>query len=68
MERTLYVIEYDCEKFNVICYDGQNYRLAVYETLYEAKKEKHRIYQQCKQNSKVKFKDFKIVEYRIMEK
>ena len=62
--KTLYAIEYD----NQVVWDWEDKRDAIYLGLYETKQNKHRIWWYYKNNvkmlQKVRFKDFKIIEYK----
>ena len=62
-EKTIYAIELD----DIVVWDWEKERDAIYLSLYEAKQEKHKIWWYYKKNlagmKNVKFKDFKIVGY-----
>jgi len=66
--KTLYAIEYN----NQVVWDWENKENAIYLGLYETKINKHKIWWYYKKNfkmfQKVRFKDFKIIEYKQQAK
>lgn len=66
MKKSLYALEYKVGDSQIIVFNCEGKRDSIFLTHYEAKVEKHNIFQYYKTHypqEKYKFRDFKIVKY-----